>query len=239
MVNLNSVEALEEFFFKVFLNDDYIKEGYMEVHTINEKIYEKYLIYQNLIKRCANHDSIYLAKNNNLILRYQSLIKLNPSLRTILLFRSPAEHANSLLSQHIRFIRIQNEDPFVLSYMNWLGHHEFGIGHKPFKLDNYYLKHEYNNDNINYWIQIWIDYYSYSLKVIDNENLILVNYNDFLNMPNETIDKLLKEYGIVYNTKKFDHFQKKSIEVPQINVELFNKANEIYEELNRRKLMIC
>ena len=30
---------------------------------------------------------------------------------------------------------MQSEDPFVKTYMDWLAHHEFGLGHKPFRFD--------------------------------------------------------------------------------------------------------
>ena len=77
----------------------------------------------------------YLSKNNNFILRYKSIRKLNNCFIMVILFRSPLEHANSLLNQHKKFCKIQKKDPFILEYMNWLGHHEFGLNQKQFSFN--------------------------------------------------------------------------------------------------------
>ena len=47
--------------------------------------------------------------------------------------------------------------------MGWLGHHEFGGTHKPFRFDAS-IRTQYETDNINYWLNIWIDTYQYLLE---------------------------------------------------------------------------
>ena len=50
--------------------------------------------------------------------------------------REPISHSISLLNQHLNFLEIQKKDPFVLEYMNSLGHFEFGLNTKPFVYTN-------------------------------------------------------------------------------------------------------
>jgi hypothetical protein len=170
----DTIEALEEYFFKVFLKDKYISKEYLKEHEIDQTTYEAYLNYQNLVG-IKNKNSRYLAKNNNLILRYRSFREFNTEFNIILIFRSPITHAFSLLNQHKRFSKIQNEDHFSLEYMNWLGHHEFGLNHKVFDLKLMDLREKYENTSINYWIAVWISYYTYILTLVGDKNLFLID----------------------------------------------------------------
>ena len=77
-------------------------------------------------------DAMYVAKNNNALLRYRALRRMNREFHAVVMFRDPLKHAASLLAMHQKYCTMQGDDPFVLEYMNWLAHHEFGLGHKPF-----------------------------------------------------------------------------------------------------------
>ena len=126
-VGLASVEALEEYFFKVLKNDAYITENGLLEHRLTPEENDLYRRYQNSIAR----QEIYLAKNNNALLRLKSLLQLNSDLAVFMLIRQPLQHAHSLMVQHEGFCDQQKKDPFVREYMDWLGHHEFGEGERP------------------------------------------------------------------------------------------------------------
>ena len=143
-----SVEALEEYFFKAFLMDQFIHDSHLAEHEIDRHTYDNYLIYQSLIKP-DGADTTYLAKNNNLILRYESLRKYNKQFKIILLFRDPVEHAFSLMKQHKRFSALQEKDSFVLNYMDWLGHHEFGLNQKAFAFEKLENANPYEKNSMN------------------------------------------------------------------------------------------
>ncbi|NNC86514.1 MAG: sulfotransferase family protein, partial [Bacteroidia bacterium] len=49
-VGYNSVEAFEEFFFKVFLNDSFIAKNTLTEHDLNDSVFKEYMDYQNLIR---------------------------------------------------------------------------------------------------------------------------------------------------------------------------------------------
>ena len=72
-----------QYFFKVFLNDAYIKSNRLEEHEVDQTTYKDYISYQKLIG-IKDKDSNYLAKNNNLILRYRSLRAHNSDFKIVL-----------------------------------------------------------------------------------------------------------------------------------------------------------
>ena len=94
MIGLNSNEALEEYFFKVKTNDSFIQENYLAEHEIPEEDYLDYLDYQSIIK--LDNQKLYLAKNNNFMLRYKSVRNYNDDFVMVVLFRDPLTHAASL-----------------------------------------------------------------------------------------------------------------------------------------------
>lgn len=238
MFGYNTVEAMEEFFWKVFLNDNFIQEDYLIEHEVEPDIYENYIHYQKLLKPKDTKNSIYLAKNNNFILRYKSIRKLNANFKIILLFRDPVHHAYSLLQQHLRYIQLQGKDGFIAEYMNWLGHHEFGTNHKYFKLSQSIIDDKYDTNSINYWLRIWINYYTMILDLEDDENLILVDYEDFLTRPNELIGSLENKIGIKLNLNNIEKFNNKKTIDFEIDSVLKKKSYEIQERLIANKLTI-
>ena len=123
IIDGNSPEEFDEYFWKVFLNDSYIKDGLLP-HEVDDKVLNKYKSYVSLICHSKKKHK-YISKNNNNILRLDALKKIDGN-KIIVLFREPLSHASSLMKLHKSFSENQKEDPFVLDYFNYLGHHEFG-----------------------------------------------------------------------------------------------------------------
>lgn len=237
MFGYKSVEALEEYFFKAFLADKFIDDKGLVEHEIDEDIYNNYIIYQNLIK-ADGADTIYLAKNNNLILRYKSLRKFNSRFKVVLLFRDPVHHAYSLMNQHKRFTEKQEKDAFILSYMNWLGHHEFGLNQKAFAFEKIYLKNSYGHESINYWLGLWVSYYTRILSLLEDRNLILVDYNDLLMEPENLLHTLEEALDIKLSVDGIVPFEKSGIPTLAVDPELEKKANDLFNQLVEHKIKI-
>jgi hypothetical protein len=236
LFGVNTIEALEEYFFKVFLNDSFISDEYLIEHKIDQEVYENYLKYQALIKKKS--DAMYISKNNNLILRYRSLRNLNKDFKTIFLFRKPVEHAYSLLNQHKRFTNLQNENDFVLTYMNWLGHHEFGNNQKVFKLTEEAPNITFDKNSLNYWLELWLNYYSYLVNIIDN-NTIFIEYEDYLKHPKEVLQAVEKDLKTQFNFLHIKPFvNPKNIDISDCNKDLLRKTDIVYKALKKRKLII-
>ena len=111
--DINSPEAFDEIFFNS--NDEFIK---------NELVN-----YLNLICLSEKKDK-YLSKNNLNYKRIDLISKLLPNCIFLTPIREPLQHSQSLLKQHLNFTHLQKQDNFILRYMNYLGHNEFGLNHK-------------------------------------------------------------------------------------------------------------
>lgn len=234
MFGLNTVEALEEYFFKVQLNDCFIANNGLLKHTIDEKIHNEYLKYQQLIK--SDNDGLYLAKNNNLLLRYESLRALNSEFETVFMFRNPLEHAYSLLNQHKRFCEFQEENEFTLTYMNWLGHHEFGKNQKTFVFEEIEWESKFDDNDINFWLEVWINYYSYLLTIKRN-GFMLIDYDDYLKKPQEVLIYISSKIEMNMDVSAIEVFQNpKKASLKECNTEVLQKATEIFESLLTQKV---
>ena len=188
----DSPEALDEVFFKLFEKDIDIENNLK--------------IYINLI--CKKYDKQnYLSKNNYNYKRISLLKKTFPNAKFLITFREPIDHASSLLEQHKNFNHLQKKDKFILSYMNFLGHHEFGLNHKSwFKPKKYH-----NTLEINYWLEQWKFFYENLLiNIKDNKNIFFIFYDDFCkNLNNQ--EKILDSFGLSSDEKNFFDFKKRKI----------------------------
>lgn len=231
-IGLSSHEALEEYFFKAQSRDAYINDSSLEEHRLSPTQHQEYLAYQALVRQ--SEQDVYLAKNNNFLLRYASLRALNPDFKMIVLFRSPLLHAASLLEKHRQYQSLQSEDPFVLEYMNWLGHHEFGQNHLPFAFAESQPPTG-NQDDLNYWLHIWCNYYRRALSL---EGLIFVDYQKFCAEPKATLEAVLKEVKLEAKVPALASFDnKRSIDASLVNQDLLKEANEIHQALSKRALI--
>jgi hypothetical protein len=196
MVNNESPEAFDEYFWKVFLNDNFISDHYMLPHNVSDNILSEYLQYIKLV--CYSQDKIrYISKNNNNILRLSSLLKLNIKKNVILIYRHPAEHAMSLLKEHQLFCTYQRGDPFSLEYFDFLGHHEFGLHHKPFYLsaDDMSAMSDISKENPDYWLYCWKSYYTYILDHF-TDDISIISFDDICNHPMKVTGYLIEILNI-------------------------------------------
>ena len=223
-VGLASVEALEEYFFKVITNDRFISNTALELHEMSVGENELYRRYTKSL--CGDHQ-VYLAKNNNAILRLKSLLSQNPDMTVFVMVREPLQHALSLMKQHQKFEKEQTEDPFILEYMNWLGHHEFGKGQLPFNLTDAQPT-QADRGQLDYWLLRWIDYYTYA-KTLDKVQFI--GYNHFLEEPKEVLSRIGAVTGIPLNTEGVALFEKTAALVPNHDAKLAARATDIYQSL--------
>lgn len=228
MIGLDSNEALEEYFFKMISNDSFIKEDKLFRYDITDKQYSEYLKYQSVIRN--DNKKVYLAKNNNFALRYESLRAYNDEFLMVLMFRDPMTHAASLLEKHKYYSALQEEDDFVLEYMNWLGHHEFGLNQKPFQFTDTAPEYDSDKFSLDYWLQIWINYYSYILT-IEKTRVMFVDYDSYCNRPDEILHEVLENSGVSAELPEAIPFQNKRKAELKCSEELKKKAFAIFDQL--------
>jgi len=186
-VDVDSPEALDEVFWRVFAGSDYIKADHLCAHSVDTDLIERFRRYISCILRSQSDDSPksrYLSKNNNNILRLKAIQVAFPRSVILIPFRDPVQHAASLLNQHRKFCQIQGQDRFARSYMKWLAHHEFGQECRPFWFDagRPFQSSAYQSSDINFWIETWLRVYGW---IRDNKpgNAFLICYEDLCTNP--------------------------------------------------------
>ena len=190
----NSPEALDEIFFDN--SEEFIRnelENYIQLILL------------------SNNKTKYLSKNNLNYKRIDLIQSIFPNSIFLIPIREPLQHTNSLLNQHLHFSQLQKEDDFIRRYMNYLGHNEFGLNHKPWKKPIHF------NDlnNINYWLEQWCLFYEFIYKKFQSyKNCYFIIYEELVN--SIYVEKILRKINLEKNKK--------------INLEYFRNSNK--KELN-------
>ena len=121
--------------------------------------------------------------------------------------------------------------------MRWLGHHEYGLTHKPFYFgtDERNFRGVQTPDDINYWLDLWVRTYSYLLNT-EPKSSVFVCYEDLCNSSEETVSSLfeLSELPIEAATDTSGFMLPVTKKINEADTELENTALEIYGELRRK-----
>jgi len=147
----------------------------------------------------------------------------------VVLFREPIAQAASLMEKHQQYMAMQADDSFVLEYMDWLGHHEFGLGHKPFAFEG---KEPPKGDpsTLDYWLGIWLNYYQRALELKDDK-IQFIAYEDFCLKPEFYLKRLAHDFSVSaegLNPQGFNNNRK----LPEAqNDALVKKARALYQAL--------
>ncbi len=204
LVNYDSPEAFEEVFWKTFSPKKYIHDSHLEIWNRDDnELVEKYRRYvANIIHTKGDGSALkkrYLAKNNNNLLRINTIVSAFPDAKIIVPFRHPVDHAGSLMAQHTRFLEVHKSDPFARAYMNWLGHFEFGSEFKPFNMGAACLPE--STDVLldqAYWLEYWRQIYQYIIKKHTGQ-VIFFDYNYFCQFPAKVFERIEDKLGIKEN----------------------------------------
>lgn len=227
-VDLDSPEAFDEYFWRIILKEKYYTaDSQLRVHDLDEIEIEAYEGYAGQI---LNNQETYLSKNNNFILRLNSFLKHRKNYKILIVFREPVSHIYSLYYQHQNMKDKQSKAPFIKDYMDWLGHHEFGLNIKEFKLNDREFKFN-DSDALDYWLERWINYYEYSLSFY-NDCIFFVSNEQIGAQP----DKILKKLGYEKSQKSSNHQgNNESRFNSSMDRQLLKRAFEVYYELKLRE----
>ena len=138
--DLKSPEAFDEVFFKTYNEQDCLNNLGVFVSLVLKK-YKK---------------NKYLSKNNNNYKRIHLINSVFPYSIILIPYRDPLQQAYSLLNQHKHFCDLQKKEKFILDYMNYLGHREFGLNYQSWNLPLDYS----DAFAINYWLEQWYLFYN-------------------------------------------------------------------------------
>ena len=213
--NLKSPEAFDEVFWNMIDEDEY-KDDFIKYITLILKKYNK---------------EKYLSKNNSNYKRIKEINFIFPSAYFLVTFRDPLQQAYSLLNQHKKFCELQKKDKFILTYMNYLGHNEFGLNYKSWNLPKKFS----DAININHWLEQWYLFYKNIYENINGyKNIILVSY-DNLCKDIKLVNLLLSNVGLNIEeaSNPFNLSYKNNIE--KFDKEILSVCNEIYLKLLNSK----
>ena len=201
-VSFDSPEAFEEVFWLTFAGDDYVRPDRLLQHTAEEETVAQFRRYVAAILASSpgGAKSRYLSKNNNNLLRLNSIREAFPQAAIVLPFRQPVDHAQSLWRQHRNFCKQQTDDAFARQYMGWLGHYEFGLDHRPFVLDAG-ARPQGDPNTPRYWLEYWICVYQAILTAAAPAT-IFFNYDVFCAAPAKTLSALAEQLGLHVATER-------------------------------------
>ena len=228
-VDFNSPEALDEVYWRNFAGVDYILPDRLIPHAPSD---EQMAGYRDLIRLVLRRTgkSRYLSKNNNHLLRLESLARAFRDSVILIPVRDPLDHARSLLNQHRRFL---GGDPFTRSYMGWLGHHEFGSTHRPFAWDGATTGGD--PQTLDYWLAQWTAAHRRIEKLdLEHENIQLVPYQSLISEA-DTWPAVARRIGIVSTPLREIRFGagRKASGEPAAGV-VTAEVTELYQRLDRR-----
>ena len=206
LINFDSPESFDEVFWRIFTCRQYIARESLRPHVPEDNLVHQYIRYVNAILSTESPRKRYLSKNNNNILRLGAIRQAFPNALILIPFRTPLQHAYSLLCQHRHYSERQAASKFELSYMTWLGHYEFGLGHRRFQLSEG-TQNNYPPDSLNYWLLLWCEVYSW-LELSKPKASFFVAYEDLCS--NENVWMTLSEFAEIPSLNQSSHQFKSS-----------------------------
>jgi len=167
LVSPDSPEAFEDVFWSHIGNrlpENQAAEAFS--HHISATVAEKH------------YHKRYVSKNNNNICRLKLLQQICQKYggTIVIPIRDPLKTAESSLRMHRRFIKLQEEDPFVLEYMNLIGHHEFGKGLRWLEVGGKPFSSNYEPDKLECWLEYWI-YIHKEIESAEPNHLTFVDFD--------------------------------------------------------------
>ena len=231
IVDVDSPEALEEVFWRVFCGPAYIGPETLRPMEADDDVLEQFRRYVAIILKRYQADR-YLSKNNNNLLRLPSLRRAFPNAVLLVPFRDPMQHARSLLGQHQRFVTQQSEDPFARTYMTWLVHHEFGLDHRPFDLLGG-GRRAGDPADLSYWLRQWTAAYDYVWRQAQAGSFepVFVSYELLCAEPARACDGLAKLLGLPRASIDFQPRESRTDVDAVDDARLVRDARQLYETM--------
>lgn len=231
MVDYDSPEALEEVFWRSQCGSDYIRNDSLLPMTAPQDVVDDFRTYVSLILSKTNKRR-YLSKNNNNIVRLDSVVDAFPQATILIPFRQPEQQAYSLLRQHRMFCQRHEEDRFARRYMGWLAHHEFGSDHRPFTFADQAAPSQ-DATVLDYWLAVWIHVYTYLLDHLPDQ-AILVCYETLCAENSGVWDQLRERLALPAGKEELTFTRAYSAPDVAASDELLDQAGELYSRLCKK-----
>lgn len=233
----DSPEAMEEIIWMSFFKDihETSKTNSLDKNTRNNDFVD---FYKNNIRKIlfSRIGKRYIAKGNYNISRIEYINTIFPDAKFIVAIRNPVDHIASLMKQHSLFCKLEQDDKKVLSYMQTLGHFEFGLDRRPINFGNNNIVQQIekcwnNGEEVRGWALSWSSVYAYVADLLEDKHLvnkiILVNYDELCKNPSETLQSIYSKCELILDESIIME-QAKTISAPKYYKHNFNN-DEIYQ----------
>ena len=226
-ISLDSPEALDGIFWNTWLAPF---DGRLLSRELTADTLRDYAMFIENLLRTSSADR-YLCKMNQDITLVESLAGYFRNSIFLVPYRDPLAQSASLLRQHLNFSRLSG---YEKTYLQWLGHHEFGMTHRPFHEADTKAQTTFSTDDRNYWLQQWKYGYSYlSGLAAEYPNLIPVAYETMARSPSFWT----RISGLLDIDVKGDLFEDRNdasgMTETDVDVALYNDCRSLYQELSR------
>ena len=213
MVTTNSPEAFEEVFWNTFEDEENWETLFQNYVTLILHKYKK---------------TRYLSKNNQNIRRVERIRSAFPDAQILIPFRDPLQHCFSLLSQHKKFSKEQENDKFIRNYMNWIGHSEFGLDYKPIMSGNLDFA---DANTLDHWLEQWYLLYTklYETHKEDRTHIHFICYETLCR--NEQVHERINNILNITIDPVFSFRESKKKIEEKYSSELLQKCMGTYEKL--------
>ena len=134
---------------------------------------------------------------------------------------------------HRKYVAMQADDPFVKEYMDWLAHHEFGLGHKPFRFASTPDLPSGDLDSLDYWLELWINHYREALT-LDPHHLHFVSYEAYCAEPQDVLQRIVHAAGVDAAVPAYEAYSKVREVEAEVSPERLAKVKELYAEMMSR-----
>jgi hypothetical protein len=186
LISPDSPEAFEEIYWDNIGN-----------HLSDEEMIESFSYYISSIAGASGLGKRYISKNNNNIKRLGLLKKICEKINGVIIIpiRCPLNTAMSSLRMHKRFIAMQEEDPFVLKYMNLIGHREFGKGLQWLQIGSQPFQPNHPTTEVECWLEYWI-YLHEALADFGTSYCRIFDFDTIRSAPQISLKPMLKFSGV-------------------------------------------
>lgn len=233
LVDFDSPEALEEVFWRVVCGGAYLQADRLVPMTAGAEVLDKFRRYVAALLQ-QHPGRRYLSKNNNNLLRLPVLTEAFPQASVIVPFRAPLAQADSLWQQHRRFCSPEHDSGFTRRYMEWLAHHEFGPGHRPFVLAGEKPQGS-PDDDFGYWLQVWVTAYAFILDRAPAQ-AVFVSYDRLCLEADRVWPRLCAAIDLPEHDPGEALRPPRTTETPDVDPDLVRRAETLHAELLTRAL---
>lgn len=158
----------------------------------------------------------YIAKGNYNIARLPYLHKLFSEACFVIPVRDPVTHLASLIRQHRRFCEGEREHPRALSYMQRVGHFEFGLDLRPLNVGDTEAVRDIqtlwqSGEEVRGWARYWHLVHSYLADMLEQNNeveqqTLVLRLEDMCNDPAVQLLRLLEHTALEMPEENFQGF---------------------------------